>query len=117
MGRVAIITLAAALAASMAGCSRERADGLPIRLVGDPGIKRDAPFVTWGGVVVLDGVSRPVLSSAAPMMPATELVPQPARLAASSASSTSPRIVRSPSLGRGGARDPSGAGPPGRARV
>ena len=77
MGRVAIITLAAALAASMAGCSRERADGLPIRLVGDPGIKRDAPFVTWGGVVVLDGVSRPVLSSAAPMMPVTELVPQP----------------------------------------
>jgi hypothetical protein len=77
MGRVAILAMAAALAASLTGCGRERPAGQPIRLVGDPGIKRDAPFLTWGGVVALDGVPRPVISASAPIMPVTELLPQP----------------------------------------
>lgn len=67
--------LLALLAASLAGCDRQA--GLPIHLADDPTIRRDGPFVTWGGIVFLDGVPRQVLSSSAPMMPASELLPQP----------------------------------------
>jgi hypothetical protein len=68
--------LLALLAASVAGCGGRSSD-LPIHLVDDPKVRRDVPFVTWGGIVALDGDPRQVLSSAVPVMPASELLPQP----------------------------------------
>jgi hypothetical protein len=64
--------LLALLAASLAGC--DRSAGLPIHLADDPQIRREVPFITWGGVVFLDGVPRQVLSSSAPEMPASEIL-------------------------------------------
>ena len=49
--------LLALLAASLAGCDRHA--GLPIHLADDPTIRRDVPFVTWGGVVsIMDHLVR-----------------------------------------------------------
>jgi hypothetical protein len=73
MYRFALLAL---VAASLAGCG-DRTPGLPIHLVDDPGIRRDVPFVTFGGIVFMDGVPRPVLSSATPTLPGSEIVPQP----------------------------------------
>jgi hypothetical protein len=74
MSRLALLAL---LAASVAGCGDPSAR-LPIHLVDDPGIRRDVPFVTFGGTVPMDGVPRRVLSSATSTMPETEiLLPQP----------------------------------------
>ena len=68
--------LLALLAASVAGCGSRSGD-LPIHLVDDPKVRRDVPFVTWGGIVSLDGEPRQVISSAVPTMPTSELLPQP----------------------------------------
>jgi len=46
----------------------------PIRLIGDPGIDRTKPaLVTWGAVVAVADVPRPVLSAATPLAPASEV--------------------------------------------
>lgn len=76
LGFSACSALLAVLTAA-AGCGGEPSARMPLRLVDDPGIRHDVPFVTWGGVVTLEGVPRPVLSSSAPIMPASELLPQP----------------------------------------
>jgi hypothetical protein len=78
--------LLALLASSLAGCGGDRSAGLPIHLVDDPKIRRDVPFVTWGEVVSLDGDPRQVLSSVPPVMPPSEVLPQP----------EGPRMLRAP---------------------
>jgi len=46
----------------------------PIRLIGDPGIDRTKPpFLTWGAVVAVDNVPRPVLSASTPLAPPSEV--------------------------------------------
>jgi hypothetical protein len=72
MNRLVFLAL---LVASVAGCG-SRSD-LPIHLVDDPKVRRDDPFVKWGDVVFLGNVPRKVLSSAATVMPPSEVLPQP----------------------------------------
>jgi hypothetical protein len=54
-----------------------RSADLPIHLVDDPKIRPGRPFIAWGAIVFLDGVPRQVLSSSVPVMPPSELPPQP----------------------------------------
>jgi hypothetical protein len=73
----ASVLVALVLAAAGCGESPRFATSEPIRLIGDPGIRRDAPFLAWGTVVSIGDVPRPVLSAAAPVVPPSELLPQP----------------------------------------
>jgi hypothetical protein len=71
------VLLALVLAAVVTGCGdgRRSAASEPIRLVGDPGIKRDAPFLTWGSIVTIGDVPRPVLSASQAIAPPADLLP------------------------------------------
>jgi hypothetical protein len=60
-----------------AACGDARLPGDPIRLIDDPGIKRDAPFLAWGSVVSINDEPRRVLSASQPVTPPAEVVPQP----------------------------------------
>jgi len=73
MRRPVLAAFVLGLAAGSAGCGDTHEASVPIRLVADPGIRRDAPFLSWGTVVTIANVARPVLSAAAPVLPPTEV--------------------------------------------
>lgn len=69
--------LCALVAVAALGCGDHAATTIgnfdPIRLIGDPGIDRTKPFLAWGGVVTVSDVPRPVISSAIPYAPPSEV--------------------------------------------
>jgi hypothetical protein len=66
---LAVVTLAA--------CGTSSRHHEPVRLVADPGIRRDAPFLGWGTIVTIDGVPRTVLSASQAVVPAADVSRQP----------------------------------------
>lgn len=72
--------VALALACTLGGCGGDgpaAPAGGPLRLIDDPGIARDRPFLAWGVPIEIGGESRPVLSASAPVLPPSEHLQRP----------------------------------------
>ena len=72
--RTAILLLLATIlgvAGGLAACGDHQRRHV-VRLVGDPGIKRDDPMLAYGEAITIDGVPRPVISASKPIVPPSE---------------------------------------------